>query len=238
MRLRDWILGSDEEASETGSDEEASETKKTKVEEAAEKSIVDPDVYSEDEILRDKVRLKDQRKQAEQDLAEYRENYKNLIEAGQRDDISDDRRKDLAHRASMVKNKYKTAKQKLADIRMELAVVVAVEGVREILSIAGRSHRTKIGELIEKGELATEQVDRVMEEIRVKHGVKREEMENALSSLDVDMMPQDSQLDETPEYEIMKEGAAEDIEAESLLEDQQEDQVEYEFDEEFDDSLL
>lgn len=209
MRLRDWLLGSDEEEDEKDADSEEGSG------DDDDKSIIDEEEYPEEDIREDKVRLQDQRRQAEKDVQAFRQKYYSLIEKGQSDDINDDRRKELAHKAKMVKKKYNAAKQKLQDIRMEMALVVSIEAVREIMSITGRNS-TNIGQMIDQGDIAADKVQQIMEDIRVEHGIRQDEMQEAISSLDVDMMPNNSDLDESEEYKMMVEGSEPDIDDEKV----------------------
>lgn len=182
-------------------------------------SILDEEKYSEDEILEDKVRLKDQRRQVEKEAQEYKSKYEKLIEKGQSEAISDDRREELAHQANMIKKKYSAAKQKLQDIRMEIALVASVEAVREIISITGRKS-TNIGQMVDNGDISAEEVNEIMHDIRVEHGIRREEMSQAISALDIDMMPEEGQMEQTAEYEMMKEGVDPDIEDEMISDEE------------------
>lgn len=213
MRLRDWIFDTDDEA-----DEENDADSQDGDEESS--PLVNPEEYSEREILEDKVRLKDQRSQAESDLQEFRSQYEQLIQKGQQENVSDERRKELAHRANMLKKKYNAVKQKYDDIRNELALVISVEAAREVMSLVDRDSATNIGQLLDSGDLSTDQVQDVMEQKRVEHGIRRKEMNNAISALDVDMMPQGSELDETPEYEMMKDGSEDELDGEKLLDEE------------------
>lgn len=213
MKLREWFFDTDDEE-ETENDEANDEP------EQDDSPLVNPDDYTDREILEDKTRLQDQRKQAERELNDYRTKYEKLIEKGQQDSVNDGRRQELAHRANMLKKKYKAAKQKYNDIRMEMALVVSVEAAREVMSIADRSNGTNIGGLIQQGKLSTDQVQKVMEQKRVEHGIKRNEMNEAISALDVDMMPEGTEMDETEEYKMMKDGSEDDLDGEKMLEDE------------------
>jgi hypothetical protein len=215
MRLRDWIFDTDDEAN----DENDADSQDGGEEGSP---LVNPEEYSEREILEDKTRLEDQRRQAERELKEFRSKYEKLIQKGQQENVSDERRKELAHRANMLKKKYNAVKQKYNDIRNEMALVVSVEAAREVMSLVDRDNRSNISELVESGDLSTDQVQKVMEQKRVEHGIKRKEMNNAISALDVDMVPQESQLDETPEYEMMKDGSEDELDGEKLLDEEME----------------
>lgn len=230
MKLREWIWDTDDEE-ETENDEADDDPGQE------DSPLVNPDDYTDREILEDKTRLQDQRRQAERELDEHRSKYEKLIEKGQQDSLSEERRQELAHRANMLKKKYKAVKQKYNDIRTELALVVSVEAAREVMSVADRSRGTTIGELIDQGELQTEEVEHAMEEVRIKHGLKQKDMQKAISALDVDMMPKGTEMEETEEIKMMREGSKDDIDGEELLEDDAGTSEELGIDDEFDSNI-
>src|SRR6056297_2278963 len=136
-------------------------------------SLLDEDVYSEQEIKEDKVRLKQERKRINKEMAEYSAEYQRLLEKGAQ--ASEIERQQYAQQAKIAKKKYKVKQQQYQKNSVQMATVVTIEGARELLDMT-EQNTTNIGGLLDRDDVDLSHVQETMMNSMVEY------------ELDMDMM--------------------------------------------------
>ena len=176
-------------------------------------TLLDEEVYSDQQLKKDKIRLERQRKQLDKELNEYGAEYKRLIKEGA--EASEHQRAQLAQRAKIAKKKYKIKKQEYRKNSIVMATVVTIEGARELQDMHS-GDTTNIEELIHDRDVNAQQVqENIMDEM-VQFELDMEVMQEVQESLDIDIIGTDMTGDTTKEEEMMEEMAAGNLEDEEI----------------------
>jgi hypothetical protein len=176
-------------------------------------TLLDENVYSDQQLKKDKIRLERQRKQLDKELSEYGAEYKRLITEGA--EANEHQRAQLAQRAKIAKKKYKIKKQEYRKNSIVMATVVTIEGARELQDMHSED-TTNIEELIHDRDVNAQQVqENIMDEM-VQFELDMEVMQEVQQSLDIDIIGTDMAADTTKEEEMMEEMAAGNLEDEEI----------------------
>lgn len=180
---------------------------------ADKKTLLDKDVYSDQHLKKDKIRLERQRKQLDKEMSEYAAEYKQLIKQGA--EASEHQRPQLAQQAKIAKKKYKIKKQEYQKNSVVMATVVTVEGARELQKMHSED-TTEIETLIHESNVNAEKVQENMMDEMVQFELDMEVMQEVQESLDIDIMGTDMSQGATEEEEMMEEMAAGDLSDEEI----------------------
>jgi hypothetical protein len=202
MKLREWVFG--------GKDF---------------KTMLDPEVYSDEEISRDKHKANLMMTQHEQDMNKHAAAYKRLIKEGA--EAGELQRKNLAMRARMEKQRYNQKKQLFMMMSTKLAAVMSLEMAREMAQ-AKAAAKGQDGLVIDTVFTAAEaqQIHSQVLDNMTDLGVRNEAMEKFVDTLNIPIVS-DEITDDSPELSAMERVAAGDRSADEL-------DIEDEFDMEFD----
>jgi hypothetical protein len=176
-------------------------------------TLLDKDVYSDQQLKKDKIRLERQRKQLDKEMGEYAAEYKQLIKKGA--EASEHQRPQFAQQAKIAKKKYKIKKQEYQKNSVVMATVVTVEGARELQKMHSED-TTEIETLIHESNVNAEKVQENMMDEMVQFELDMEVMQEVQESLDIDIMGTDMSQGATEEEEMMKEMAAGDLSDEEI----------------------
>jgi hypothetical protein len=176
-------------------------------------TLLDEDVYSDQQLKKDKIRLERQRKQLDKEMGEYAAEYKQLIKKGA--EVSEHQRPQLAQQAKIAKKKYKIKKQEYQKNSVVMATVVTVEGARELQKMHSED-TTEIESLIHESNVNAEKVQENMMDEMVQFELDMEVMQEVQESLDIDIMGTDMSSEATEEEEMMEEMAAGDLSDEEI----------------------
>ena len=152
---------------------------------ADKKTLLDEDVYSDQQLKKDKIRLERQRRQLDKEMGEYAAEYKQLIKQGA--EVSEHQRPQLAQQAKIAKKKYKIKKQEYQKNSVVMATVVTVEGARELQKMHSED-TTEIETLIHESNVNAEKVQENMMDEMVQFELDMEVMQEVQESLDIDIM--------------------------------------------------
>ncbi|MXR40722.1 hypothetical protein GRX01_05115 [Halobaculum sp. WSA2] len=184
-------------------------------------TLLDDDVYTEDEIREDKIRLKQQRKQLNKDMGSLRREYRELLEEGAK--ASEAERPQYAQRARMKKKKYQVKQQKFQKNSVQMATIVTIEGARELMEMSDEDNLN----LPDMTEVDYGEVQQHLREEMVQYEIETDVMLEVQEALDIDIIGADMDMSGGEEEEIMGEIAAGEIDSEQVdIEDDDEEDVE------------
>lgn len=176
-------------------------------------SLLDESVYSDEDLRRDKIKLRKQRKRVEQEMNQYGEEYQELLKKGaQTNEIE---RESYAKKAQIAKKKYKLKKRQYQKNSVVLGTVVSVEGARELQDMHD-GDTTEIESLIRERDVDVESVQEDMMDQMVEFDLDMEIMQEVQDGLDIDVMSADMGTEDSEEMEMMEEMAAGDISEEEI----------------------
>jgi len=176
-------------------------------------SLLDGGVYSDEDLRRDKIKLRKQRKQVEKEMNQYASEYKELLQKGSQ--TNEIERESYAKKAQIAKKKYKLKKRQYQKNSVVLGTVVSIEGARELQDMHD-GDTTEIESIIRERDVDVESVQEDMMNQMVEFDLDMEIMQEVQDSLDVDIMSTEMGAEDSEEMEMMEEMAAGDISEEEL----------------------
>ncbi|WP_136686782.1 hypothetical protein [Halorhabdus amylolytica] len=183
-------------------------------------SLLDEGVYSDEDLRRDKIKLRKQRNRIEEEMNQYSSEYKELLQKGAQ--ANELKRETYAKKAQIAKKKYKLKKKQYQKNSVILGTVVSVEGARELQDMHD-GDSTEIESLISERDIDVESVQEDMMNQMVEFDLDMELMQEVQDGLDIDIMTSDIGTEDSEEMEMMEEMAAgkiteEEIEVEETVE--------------------
>lgn len=176
-------------------------------------SLLDESVYNDEDLRRDKIKLRKQRKQIENEMNQYASEYKELLQKGA--ETNEIERESYAKKAQIAKKKYKLKKRQYQKNSVVLGTVVSIEGARELQDMHD-GDTTEIESIIRERDVDVESVQEDMMNQMVEFDLDMEIMQEVQDSLDVDIMSTDMGAEDSEEMEMMEEMAAGDISEEEI----------------------
>ncbi|QSG08481.1 hypothetical protein [Halapricum desulfuricans] len=176
-------------------------------------SLLDEAVYNDEDLRRDKIKLRKQRKRIEQEMNQYANEYKELLQKGaQTNEIE---RESYAKKAQIAKKKYKLKKKQYQKNSVVLGTVVSVEGARELQDMHD-GDTTEIEQIIRERDVDVESVQEDMMNQMVEFDLDMEIMQEVQEGLDIDVMNVEMGTEDSEEMEMMEEMAAGEISEEEI----------------------
>ena len=176
-------------------------------------SLLDEGVYSDEDLRRDKIKLRKQRNRIEEEMSQYSEEYKELLQKGAQ--ANELKRETYAKKAQIAKKKYKLKKKQYQKNSVILGTVVSVEGARELQDMHD-GDATEIESLISERDIDVESVQEDMMNQMVEFDLDMELMQEVQDGLDIDIMTTDIGTEDSEEMDIMEEMAAGEISEEEI----------------------
>lgn len=180
---------------------------------ASGETLLDEGVYGDEDLRRDKIKLRKQRKQLEKEMNQYGKEYKQLLKKGAQ--ANELERDNYAKKAQIAKKKYKVKKKQYQKNSVVLGTVVSVEGARELQDMHD-GDTTEIESLIRDRDVDVESVQEDMMNQMVEFDLDMEVMQEVQQSLDIDIMSTELGTEDSEEKEIMEEMAAGEITEEEI----------------------
>ena len=188
MKLREWVFG--------GKDF---------------KTMLDPEVYSDEEISRDKHKANIMMTQYEQEMNKHAASYKRLIKEGA--EAGELQRKNLAMRARMEKQRYNQKKQLFTMMSTKLAAVMSLEMAREMARAKSQDGGLVIDTVFTAAE--AQQIHSQVLDSMTDLGVRNEAMEKFVDTLNIPVVS-DEVTEDSAEITAMERIAAGDRDADEL----------------------
>lgn len=183
-------------------------------------TLLDEDVYSEDEIREDKIRLKQRRKQLNKDMSQLRREYQELLEEGA--EASEVERPQYAQRARMKKKKFQVKQQKFQKNSVQMATIVTIEGARELMEMSDEDELN----LPDMNEVDYGEVQQHLREEMIQYEIETDTMIEVQEALDIDIIGADMDMNGGEEEEIMDDIAAGKVDSEHVeIDDEEEDEA-------------
>lgn len=176
-------------------------------------SLLEEGVYSDEDLRRDKIKLRKQRKRIEQEMNQYASEYTELLQKGA--EANEIERDSYAKKAQIAKKKYKLKKKQYQKNSVVLGTVVSVEGARELQDMHD-GDTTEIESLIRDRDVDVESVQEDMMNQMVEFDLDMEVMQEVQDGLDIDIMSAEMGAEDSEEKEIMEEMAAGNISEEEI----------------------
>jgi hypothetical protein len=140
---------------------------------------MNPEQYTQRELNEDKIRLKRRREELEAKIEDRRAEYNRLIEEAASADEQE--RRTTALRAKLAKKKYEIAIARYRKIKRKLAMVLAIETVREFT----RRTDEMLGHPPDEG-IDVDAVEQQLNEVARTYAVDADVLTEALDELDFD----------------------------------------------------
>lgn len=176
-------------------------------------SLLDEGVYSDEDLRRDKIKLRKQRNRIEEEMNQYSNEYKELLQKGAQ--ANELQRETYAKKAQIAKKKYKLKKKQYQKNSVILGTVVSVEGARELQDMHD-GDSTEIESIISERDVDVESVQEDMMNQMVEFDLDMELMQEVQEGLDIDVMTTDIGTEDSEEMDIMEEMAAGEISEEEI----------------------
>lgn len=176
-------------------------------------SLLDEAVYSDEDLRRDKIKLRKQRDRIEKEMKEYSNEYKELLQKGA--ESNELQRETYAKKAQMAKKKYKLKKKQHQKNSVILSTVVSVEGARELQDMHD-GDSTEIESIISERDVDVESVQEDMMNQMIEFDLDMEIMQEVQEGLDIDVMTSDISSEDSEELDMMEEMAAGEISEEEI----------------------
>lgn len=176
-------------------------------------SLLDESVYSDEDLRRDKIKLRKQRDRIEKEMNQYSNEYKELLQKGA--ESNDLQRETYAKKAQMAKKKYKLKKKQHQKNSVILSTVVSVEGARELQDMHD-GDSTEIESIISERDVDVESVQEDMMNQMIEFDLDMEIMQEVQEGLDIDVMTSDISTEDSEELDMMEEMAAGEISEEEI----------------------
>jgi len=180
---------------------------------ASGKTLLDEDVYSDNDLRRDKIKLRKQRKRIESEMNQYSNEYKELLQKGA--EANELQRENYAKKAQIAKKKYKIKKKQYQKNSVVLGTIVSIEGARELQDMHD-GDTTEIESIIRDEDVSVESVQEDMMNQMVEFDLDMEIMQEVQEGLDIDIMTTEFQTEDSEELEMMEEMAAGDLDEEEI----------------------
>lgn len=180
---------------------------------ASGETLLDESVYSDGDLRRDKIKLRKQRKRIENEMNQYAEEYKELLQKGA--NANELQRETFAKKAQIAKKKYKIKKKQYQKNSVVLGTIVSIEGARELQDMHD-GDTTEIESIIREEDVNVESVQEDMMNQMVEFDLDMEIMQEVQQGLDIDIMTTDFQAEESEELEMMEEMAAGSLDGEEI----------------------
>lgn len=177
------------------------------------KTLLDESVYSDNDLRRDKIKLRKQRKRIESEMTQYAEEYKKLLQKGA--NANELQRETFAKKAQIAKKKYKIQKKQYQKNSVVLGTIVSIEGARELQDMHD-GDTTEIESIVRDEEVNVESVQEDMMNQMIEFDLDMEIMQEVQQGLDVDIMTTEFRTEESEELEMMEEMAAGSLEEEEI----------------------
>ncbi|GAB6863150.1 hypothetical protein ACFR97_11470 [Haloplanus litoreus] len=159
----------------------------------ADQTLLSTEVYSEDDLRRDKIKLERQRNRIEDEIEDHRSKYKKLVtEAAGEDEM---RKQNLAKKAKNQKKQYQLKQKKYQKTSMKYGTILSIEGARELLQ-EQRSNKTPdlaIDDVMDE-DLQVDEFEAKMEEKMVDFDMEVDMMERIQGSLDFNFTSSDMSM--------------------------------------------
>ncbi|WP_251328337.1 hypothetical protein [Haloplanus pelagicus] len=182
-------------------------------------TLLSTDVYSDEDLRRDKIKLERQRSRIEDEIEEHRSKYKKLVkEAAGEDDM---RKQVLAKKAKNQKKQYQLKQKKYQKTSMKYGTILSIDGARELLQEQQNSKNPDLAiDDVMDEDLQVEEFEAKMEEKMVDFDMEVDMMERIQGSLDFNFTSSDMSMSD--DDDVM--GDIEEVEAGQL--DEQEIDIE------------
>jgi len=159
----------------------------------ADQTLLSTEVYSEDDLRRDKIKLERQRNRIQDEIEDHRGKYKKLVkEAAGEDEM---RKQNLAKKAKNQKKQYQLKQKKYQKTSMKYGTILSIEGARELLQ-EQQSNKTPdlaIDDVMDE-DLQVDEFEAKMEEKMVDFDMEVDMMERIQGSLDFNFTSSDMSM--------------------------------------------
>lgn len=180
---------------------------------ASGRTLLDEGVYGDEQLRRDKIKLRKQRRRIEQEMNKYADDYTELLQKGA--NANELERENYAKKAQIAKKKYKLKKKQYQKNSVVLGTVVSIEGARELQDMHD-GDTTEIESIIRDREVDAESVQEDMMNQMVEFDLDMEIMQEVQEGLDLDIMSTDIGMEDSEELEMMEEMAAGELSEEEI----------------------
>lgn len=156
-------------------------------------TLLSTEVYPEDDLRRDKIKLERQRNRIEDEIEEHRNQYKQLVkEAAGEDDM---RKQTLAKKGKNHKKQYQLKQKKYQKTSMKYGTILSIEGARELLQEEQNSKDPDLAiDDVMNQDLKVEEFEAKMEEKMVDFDMEVDLMERIQGSLDFNFTSSDMSM--------------------------------------------
>lgn len=176
-------------------------------------SLLDESTYSETEIRKDKIRLRQQRKRVGKEMNELQAEYQRLLEEGAQ--ASEVERQQYAQQAKIAKKKYKIKQQQYQKNSVQMATIVTIEGARELLEMKN-ADPTRLQGLLDDEGVEVEGIQDEMTDAMIEYELDMDLMMQVQEALDIDIIGADVDMGGGDEIEIMEDMEKGDIDGEQV----------------------
>jgi len=165
-------------------------------------SLLDESTYSDQEIRKDKIRLRQQRKRTSKEMSELQAEYQRLLEEGA--EASEVERQQYAQQAKIAKKKYKIKQQQYQKNSVQMATIVTIEGARELLEMKN-ADPTQLQTLLDDESVEVEGIEDEMTDAMIEYELDMDLMMQVQEALDIDIIGADVDMGGGEEIEMMEE---------------------------------
>lgn len=176
-------------------------------------SLLDESTYSETEIRKDKIRLRQQRKRVGKEMSELQAEYQRLLEEGAQ--ASEVERQQYAQQAKIAKKKYKIKQQQYQKNSVQMATIVTIEGARELLEMKN-ADPTRLQGLLDDESVEVEGIQDEMTDAMIEYELDMDLMMQVQEALDIDIIGADVDMGGGDEIEIMEDMEKGEIDGEQV----------------------
>lgn len=154
-------------------------------------TLLSTEVYPEDALRRDKIKLERQRNRIENEIEEHRNKYKQLVkEAAGEDDM---RKQTLATKAKNHKKKYQLKQKKHQQVSMKYGTILAIGGARELLQEKNNEPNLTFDD-VKNQDIPVDEFEAKMEEKMVGIEMEMDWMDRVQGSLDFNFTSTDTSV--------------------------------------------
>ena len=180
-------------------------------------TLLDTNVYSRNELRKDKSKLEQNLNQIEKEMDNHSQRYQKLLQKGAEADEM--KQQQYAQKAKFEKKKYQIKKKKYKANSIKLGTVISIEGMREVMSMHD-SQEFAVDTLFDDDLNAQELQSQVMEQM-AEFGLNLEDMQEVQEALDVEILGEDLEAGASEELELMREMQAGNLSEEQVDIDQE-----------------
>jgi hypothetical protein len=170
------------------------------------KTLLDEEVYSTEDLRKDKAKLEQNIRRIENDQQEHKQRYKKLMQKGA--GASDAEKRQYAQKAKFEKKKYNVKKKKHKAQNVKLGTIISIEGMREVLSIQ-QGQSISLDEAM--GDMEAQQLQGEIMDQMAEFGLELEDMKQVQDALDIEVLDNDIETDVSEEMQLMQEMEANEI---------------------------